>query len=93
VSVIGEKRDGQDPFDTNLDAYAAGQVQVAGLTGIPVENLRKAYVTYDALYNVNDVYSGILTYDGVHPTGYGAMLLANFHAKGMLDASNASNIV
>jgi len=87
VSVIGEKRDGQDPFDANLDAYAAGQVDVANITQIPVSNLRKAYLTYDALYNVADVYNGILTYDGVHPTGYGAMLLANFHAKGILELS------
>jgi len=84
VSVIGEKRDGEDPHDTALDAFAAGQLQVAQATGIHCSDLRKAYLSYDLKYNTDDVYSGILTYDGVHPTGYGAQLLANYHAEGLL---------
>lgn len=84
VSVIGERRDGQNPFDHNLDAYAAGQVLVGKETGVFVNNLRHAYLTYDLKENTQDAYSGILTYDGVHPTGYGAQLLANHHAQGLL---------
>jgi len=84
VSVIGEMRDGQDPNDASLDEFAAGQMSVAAAAGIPGVDLRKAYLDYDDQYNVDDVYLGILTYDGVHPTGYGAMLLANHHAEGML---------
>jgi len=84
VSVIGERRDGQNPFDANLDAYALGQVEVGKLHGVFVNNLRHAYLVYDLKENTNDVYDGILTYDGVHPTGYGAQLLANHHANGLL---------
>jgi lysophospholipase L1-like esterase len=84
VSVIGEKRDGQDPHDVTLDAFAQGQIEVANAVGVPLVNLRKAYLDYDALYNTDDVYNGILTYDGVHPTGYGAALLANHHAEGLV---------
>eukprot|EP01088_Endostelium_zonatum_P016600 TRINITY_DN4553_c0_g1_i1.p1 TRINITY_DN4553_c0_g1~~TRINITY_DN4553_c0_g1_i1.p1 ORF type:complete len:408 (-),score=88.08 TRINITY_DN4553_c0_g1_i1:50-1171(-) len=90
VSVIGERRDGQNPFDHNLDAYAAGQVQVAKETGVFVSNLRHAYLSYDLKENAADDYSGILTYDGVHPTGYGAQLLANHHAQGLLSFSTTS---
>jgi len=84
VTMIGEKRDGEDPHDATLDAFAQGQLEVGSATGVPVLNLRKAYLDYDALYNTDDVYSGILTYDGVHPTGYGTLLLANHHAMGLL---------
>eukprot|EP01089_Gocevia_fonbrunei_P007313 TRINITY_DN1839_c0_g1_i2.p1 TRINITY_DN1839_c0_g1~~TRINITY_DN1839_c0_g1_i2.p1 ORF type:complete len:373 (-),score=73.83 TRINITY_DN1839_c0_g1_i2:80-1171(-) len=84
VSVIGEKRDGEDPHDTVLDQFAQGQIDVSNTVGVPLVNLRKAYLDYDAQYNTDDVFNGILTYDGVHPTGYGAALLANHHAEGLV---------
>ena len=88
VSVIGEKRSGENPTDKELDAFAAAQEQVATELKIPFVNVRKLYQEYDAQYNCLDLKEGVLTKDGVHPLdngGRGGMMLANAHAKAILE--------
>lgn len=84
VSTIGEKKDGENPTDQLLDAFAKGQQSLADKYQIPFVDVRSEYLSYDRQYNCLDLKAGILTGDGVHPTdngGRGGMLLANAHAS------------
>lgn len=87
VSTIGEMRDGQNPHDAELDAFARAQEALARRLGVPFVDLRRNYLAYDSAHNCLDLQHGLLTGDGVHPTdarGRGALMLANAHAGGLL---------
>eukprot|EP00039_Didymoeca_costata_P003595 m.68609 g.68609 ORF g.68609 m.68609 type:complete len:511 (+) comp11983_c0_seq1:112-1644(+) len=87
VTTIGEKADGENEHDAELDSFDKAQMQLATKMNIPFVNARDMYQSYDKLYNCMDLANGILTGDGVHPTdpgGRGAMMLANAHASGIL---------
>lgn len=76
-SVIGEKTNGGNAQDTMLDQYADISRRVASSAGVPVCDLRKAFVEYLATHNPDNKESGILTRDGVHLNETGNKFVAD----------------
>jgi lysophospholipase L1-like esterase len=77
-SVIGEKADGSNKHDADLDAYAAISRKVAQEKGVVLCDLRKTFLAYLKEYNTDlKLGSGILTVDGVHLSDRGNRLVAN----------------
>lgn len=92
VSTIGEMRNGTNAFDANLTAFAAAARGLAQALGVPFVDLRDADETYLTTNNCMDLYSGVITYDGVHPNAFGARNLANMHAGGIVEALRTSPV-
>jgi lysophospholipase L1-like esterase len=90
VSTIGETPGGVNAHDAALDAFAAAQEALATELKVPFVALRAADETYEGANNCRGLYSGVLTYDGVHPNPRGAANLANLHAGGIAAALRAS---
>ncbi len=65
-SVIGEKKNGTNEIDGDLDKYAAGIRDLATKNNLPLCDLRKAFIDYEAANNTEDKDRGILTTDKVH---------------------------
>ncbi|QPH41620.1 SGNH/GDSL hydrolase family protein [Pedobacter endophyticus] len=76
-SVVGEKKDGTNQLDADLNKYAAGIRELATKNNLPVCDLRKIFADYEAANNPNDLEKGILTKDGVHLTDVGNKLVAD----------------
>jgi len=89
VSTIGEAPGGVNPHDAALDAFAAAQQALAAELKVPFVALRAADEAYEEANNCRALNSGLLTYDGVHPTARGAANLANLHAGGLAAALRA----
>ena len=97
MTVQGEMPDGTNPKDAAIDAFCDITRRVANDTGATLIDLRSAYLA--CLRNRNAVLrvdgslfmrkSGVLTYDGVHPTAEGNRLLANLIADGIARALQA----
>lgn len=70
-SVIGEKKEGSNEADADLAKYAQGIRELAAKNNLPLCDLRKAFIDYEAKNNTEDKEKGILTTDRVHlnPTG------------------------
>jgi lysophospholipase L1-like esterase len=70
-SVIGEKKDGTNEADADLNKYSAGIRELATKNNLQLIDLRKAFTDYEAKNNTADAEKGILTVDKVHlnPTG------------------------
>jgi isoamyl acetate esterase len=75
-SVIGEKHDGTNPLDPELDAYAAISRNIARSMDCGLCDLRKIFLLHLRQYNPENRESGILTRDGVHLNGRGNTLVA-----------------
>lgn len=75
-SVIGEKRDGSNRFDSMLDQYAAITRDIAGSTGARLLDLRQLFQTYLKAHNPSNSETGILTRDGVHLNDNGNRFVA-----------------
>jgi lysophospholipase L1-like esterase len=75
-TVIGEKGDGTNPSDKMLDEYADVSRKVAREQGLPVCDLRKAFVTYLKARNKEHVSKGVFTTDEVHLNAAGNAFLA-----------------
>jgi isoamyl acetate esterase len=75
-TVIGEKKDGKNSLDAKLDEYAGISRKVAKDTGVPLCDLRKAFVDYLAKNNADDKEKGVLTGDRVHLNEAGNKLVA-----------------
>ncbi|MDX2282484.1 MAG: SGNH/GDSL hydrolase family protein [Saprospiraceae bacterium] len=75
-ACIGEKTDFSNPLDGELNQYAQLIRDIALKSGLPVVDLRKAFLDYNLLYNLKNQESGILTTDGVHLNEKGNQLLA-----------------
>ena len=94
MTVHGELSDGKNGDDPKIEAYSELTRKVAQATGTTLVDLRNAYVAYLQNHNAQlrvdgTLYiktSGILTYDGVHPTGPGNTLLANLIGDGIFRA-------
>ena len=94
LSIHGELPDGKNGDDPKIEPFAALTRTVAKDTGTSLVDLRRAYIAF--LQNNNaqlrvdgTIYSapaGILTYDGVHPSGKGVSLLANLIGEGICQA-------
>ena len=66
LTSVGEKHDGTNKDDAKLDEFAAVEREVARAKGVPLNDLRKAFVEHWKKYNPDNKPSGILTYDGNH---------------------------
>ncbi len=95
LAVNGEKPDGSNFNDAVYDQYAQITRDVASSTGTSLVDLRKAFIDYEMNNNQyqlqrNHTYayqsSGILTYDGIHPTDLGNNLLADQISQGIYQA-------
>jgi lysophospholipase L1-like esterase len=94
MTVHGELSDGNNGDDPKIEAYSEVTRKVTQATGTTLVDLRKAYVAYLQNHNAQlrvdgTLYiktSGFLTYDGVHPTGPGNILLANLIGDGIFRA-------
>lgn len=76
-ACIGEKKNGVNPLDKELDTYSDIIRNLAKDKGCPVADLRKAFTAYNAENNESDRYSSILTTDGVHLNMKGNQLVAS----------------
>jgi len=75
-SVVGEKKDGTNELDADLNKYAEGIRQLAAKNNLPVCDLRKIFTAYEAKKNPEDKEKGILTTDRVHLNEVGNKLVA-----------------
>jgi lysophospholipase L1-like esterase len=66
LTSVGEKHDGTNKDDPNLEAFAAVARQDAEAKNVPLNDLRKAFVAHWKAHNPDNKPSGILTYDGNH---------------------------
>jgi lysophospholipase L1-like esterase len=66
LTSVGERHDGTNKDDPKLDEFAAVQREVVRAKGVPINDLRKAFVEHWKKNNPDNKPSGILTYDGNH---------------------------
>src|SRR5262245_34048585 len=66
LTSVGEKHDGTNRDDAKLEEFAAVEREVAKAKGVPLNDLRKAFVTHGKKNNPHNKSNGILTYDGNH---------------------------
>ncbi len=66
LTSVGEKHDGTNKDDPNLEAFAQVEREVAAAKKVPLNDLRKAFVSYWRKNNAENKTSGVLTYDGNH---------------------------
>jgi lysophospholipase L1-like esterase len=66
LTSVGERHDGTNKDDPKLDEFAEVQRGVARAKKVPLNDLRKAFVTYWKENNKDNKASGVLTYDGNH---------------------------
>lgn len=76
LTSVGEKHDGTNKDDPELDAFAAVQREVAKAKNVPLNDLRKAFVEYWKKNNPDNKSSGILSYDGNHWNDTGHQFVA-----------------
>lgn len=75
-AVIGEKKNGGNEMDSELDKYAAEIRTLAVKNKLPLCDLRKLFTEYDLQNNTEDLAKGVLTVDGVHLNDKGNQMLA-----------------
>ena len=76
-TVIGEKKDGTNEVDADLNKYAEGVRGLAVKNNLPLCDLRKAFMAYELANNTEDKEKGILTTDKVHLNDAGNKLVAD----------------
>src|SRR6266446_218072 len=76
LTSVGEKHDGTNKDDPKLDEFAEVERQVAKAKQVPLNDLRKAFVTHWKKNNADNKPSGILTYDGNHFNDVGHQFVA-----------------
>lgn len=76
-SVVGEKKDGTNELDADLNKYAQGIRNLAAKNNLPLCDLRKIFTEYEAQNNTEDKEKGILTTDRVHLNEQGNKLVAD----------------
>jgi lysophospholipase L1-like esterase len=94
LAVNGERPDGNNGNDATYDQFAQITRDVAASTHTTLVDLRKAFIYYEMNNNplINGrggpsyLGSGILTYDGIHPSDLGNNLLADQIAEGIYQA-------
>jgi lysophospholipase L1-like esterase len=82
-SVIGEKNDGTNERDAMLDEYSEISRKVAQETGVPLNDLHKAFQAYEKENNKENKPNGVLTGDGVHLNPAGNKFLAGLMLKAL----------
>jgi lysophospholipase L1-like esterase len=76
-AAIGEKYDGTNPQDKDLDAYSAVIRKRSTQFNCKLVDLRRVFMQYEKEHNTENRESGILTIDGVHLNQKGNQLVAN----------------
>jgi len=76
-AVIGEKKGGANEMDAELDKYSGAIREIAAKNNLPLCDLRKIFLDYNAQNNPEDKEKGILTSDGVHLNDKGNQTLAD----------------
>jgi len=76
-SVIGEKKNGANEMDAELDKYAAEIRKLATVNKLPLVDLRSLFTAYGAANNTTDSEKDVLTYDGVHLNDKGNQMVAD----------------
>lgn len=83
-AVIGEKKNGGNEQDKDLDIYSDAIRKLAADNGLPLVDLRKQFTAYDAAHNAANEKQGVLTTDGVHLNASGNNLVAELMLAEML---------
>lgn len=86
-TVIGEKSDGSNPQDMDLDAYSAVIRRLANEENCALVDLRTAFMDYLRQHNTSHKESGLLTYDRVHLSNQGNELVAQQFLERILSRS------
>jgi len=76
-TVIGEKKNNENPQDKDLDAYSEVIRRLASTHNCTLIDLRKAFLLYEQANNKDNKESGLLTTDRVHLTASGNQLVAD----------------
>lgn len=76
-TVIGEKLNGQNPMDADLDKYAGAIRELAKSNDLALCDLRTVFTDYIKKNNKNNQEKDILTTDGVHLNETGNKLVAD----------------
>lgn len=76
-AVIGEKIDGSNQQDGDLTEYSKIIRGLAQKNGLPLVDLRKAFIDYNSRNNKENKDRGILTTDRVHLNAIGNQLVAD----------------
>jgi isoamyl acetate esterase len=76
LTSVGEKHDGTNKDDPKLEEFAAVQRAVARAKNVPLNDLRRAFVSHWEKHNPDNKPSGILTYDGNHFNDAGHQFVA-----------------
>ena len=76
-AAIGEKYDGTNPQDKDLDAYSNVIRKIATKFNCKLVDLRKAFMQFSLEHNPENKESGILTTDSVHLNDTGNQLVAD----------------
>lgn len=76
-AAIGEKKDGDNKQDKDLDGYGFIIKRIGTDLNIPVCDLRSHFINYEAANNTENVDRGLLTTDGVHLNDKGTDLVAS----------------
>ena len=66
LTSVGEKHDGTNKDDPQLEEFAQIARQMAETKKVPLNDLRKAFVAHWKAHNPDNKGAGILTYDGNH---------------------------
>jgi lysophospholipase L1-like esterase len=83
-AVIGEKTDGSNQQDGDLTEYSKIIRGLAQKNGLPLVDLRKAFIDYNNEHNKENKDRGILTTDRVHLNAIGNQLVADEIWKAIL---------
>ncbi|MBC8985570.1 SGNH/GDSL hydrolase family protein [Pedobacter sp. N36a] len=75
-AVIGEKKNGANEMDADLDKYSGAIRALAAKNKLPLCDLRNLFKAYEEKNNTSDVAKGVLTTDGVHLNDKGNQTLA-----------------
>lgn len=75
-AVIGEKKDGGNEQDADLDKFSNSIRKISQETGLPLCDLRKIFLDYNVEHNKENVEKGILTTDRVHLNKTGNAVVA-----------------
>jgi lysophospholipase L1-like esterase len=84
--LIGEKPNGQNRHDTQLDEFAELSRNVATRFGVTVCDLRTTMPSYSRIFNESGAAKGVLTTDEVHFSALGNRFVANQAALSIYEA-------
>jgi len=87
-TAIGEKMDGNNELDVELNKYSDIIRDIANQHNLPLVDLRQSFLNYHLANNPEDNQAGILTIEGVHLNEAGNQLVADEMWKELSRFSN-----